>query len=245
MNGTNWTPKPTTLRFSEQGRIDVWRVSLLQEAAGQRWTPVLSEEERHRAARFFFEKDRDRYVVTRGVLRTLLGHYLSIAPEAIRFVYNRFGKPSLDNRQNDRQITFNVSHSHHFSLLAFGTAVELGVDLEYLRGDRVEESAKAVFSQAELDWFLRLPAADRERAFLRLWTHKEAIVKAIGCGLSVPLQDIEVALPLTEAVRLLGGIPEMGEVSGWSLYELPVQREYSAALAVRAREIDVQLWEWR
>jgi len=242
---TDWAPKPETLAFPEEGQVHVWRVSLLQEAVGEFWDPILSQEELQRAARFAFGRDRHTYTVTRGILRTLLGQYLALPPAKIRFFYNPFGKPSLDPLQNPRHLTFNISHAHHFSLLAFGAAVDLGIDVEHSGKSAVVDLAPMVCSPREQEQFRKMLPTDRERAFLRLWTHKEAILKALGAGLSVSPERIEVTLPPEEPVQLLKGIPEMGEIANWSLCELSVQEEYAAALAVRARPMAVSLWEWR
>ncbi|MCW3053866.1 MAG: 4-phosphopantetheinyl transferase superfamily protein [Chthonomonadales bacterium] len=241
---TDWAPKPVEFAFPEEGQVHVWRVSLLQEAVGQFWDPILSQEELQRAARFAFERDRHTYTVTRGILRTLLGQYLALPPAAIRFVYNPFGKPTLASQQNPRHLTFNVSHSHHFSLLAFGAAVDLGIDVEHSGKSALADLVPMVCSPMEQDQFRKMLPADRERAFLRLWTHKEAILKTLGTGLSVSPERIEVILPLEEPVQLWKGIPEMEEIADWSLCELSVQEDYAAALAVRARPIAVSLWEW-
>jgi len=242
---TDWALKAGALAFPEEGQVHVWRVSLLQEDVGHRWIAILSQEELQRAARFAFERDRHTYTVTRGILRTLLGQYLALPPAAIRFLYNPFGKPSLDFQQNPRHLTFNVSHSHHFSLLAFGAAVDLGVDVEHAGKIALADLVPIVCSPREQDQFRTMRPADRERAFLRLWTHKEAMLKTLGAGLSISPDRIEVTLPLEEPVRLVKGIPEMEEIADWSLCELSVQEDYAAALAVRARPIAVRLWDWR
>ncbi len=242
----HWASKPALPRCPDEGQVHVWRVSLSDEGADPLlWRRFLSEEERLRADRFHFEKDRSTYTTTRGVLRSLLGHYLTVTPQSIRFFYSPFGKPSLDPPQNSRQITFNVSHSGDYALLAFGNSADLGVDIEHKKHNDVEEIAQTVLSPSEWRVWERLPPEEREPAFLRAWTHKEAVVKAVGCGLSVALTSIEIAFHLSESVLLSGGFSEIEPAFDWSLYELSVHPDYAAALAVRACAIEVQLWDWK
>jgi 4'-phosphopantetheinyl transferase len=190
----------------------------------------LTGDERQRADRFHFEADRRRFTVTRALLRTILGHYLRAAPESLCFECNEFGKPSLARSQNPGGINFSVAHSGDRSLLAFGLATHLGVDVEHVRVERnVTDLARAVFSPSQYESFLALPDAVRERAFFEAWTRKEAVVKALGGGLSIPFDSAEV---------------EDARAPEWSVRNIDVDGQYAAAIAVKARRIDLRLWNW-
>lgn len=239
----DWEAPTPVLAVPGRERMDVWRVELPRQMTGQSWRRILAEEELMRAGRFAFEKDRAAYITTRRTLRTLLGRYLQIAPQEIRFVYSAFGKPALDPRCHDAALRFNVSHSHRFALLAFSSDADLGVDIEYGRGIQAADFAPMVCSTAELAALDRLPAVDYDPAFARLWTHKEALVKAIGCGLSLSLPAIEFAFTPAGSLQLVQGIPEIGSISEWSFYEPNAHPDYACALAVRSERIDVKLWD--
>jgi len=189
---------------------------------------VLSGGERAQADRFVFEKDRRSYTITRGVLRTLLGRYLNVSPAALTITTNPFGKPEVPVDQNRGRLLFNVSHSGDYALLGFAEGVPLGVDVEEVRAiDTLPDLAKAVLSPRERAEFLQLPEADRQRAFFRAWTRKEALVKGRGEGLSILLDTVEA-----------DGAP------GWSIHDLDVHPDYAAAVAVAAEGVDLRLWNW-
>ena len=178
---------------------------------------TLTSDERNRSARLRFEHDRRRFVVAHGVLRELLGRYLGIAPGAVRFVYNAFGKPELSSELG--RLKFNLSHSADLALIAIAADAEIGVDLEFIRGGEQAdwaEIARCFFSAAERDRLNTLPSHVYAQAFFSCWTKKEAYVKARGEGLA-----IFDGTP-TDAV-----LPR-----GWSLYTLQPAPGYVGALAV-------------
>jgi 4'-phosphopantetheinyl transferase len=192
---------------------------------------LLTGDEQARAGRFHFVADRRRFTVTRAILRALLGRYLDAAPGSLRFELNEFGKPSLVRSQNPRGIHFNVAHSGDCSLLAFGLATHLGVDVEYLQVTRdVVDVAQAVFSAAQYESFLALPEGVRKKSFFDTWARKEAIVKALGVGLSLPLNSLEV---------------EEATAPEWFVRNLEMDGPYVAAIAVKARKVELFLWNWQ
>lgn len=243
MQESDWTARPARLRAPEKSQVHVWRIMLSDTATD--WEELLSAEERQRADRFVFEQDRHTYRTTRSVLRLLLGQYLDTAPASLNFVYNRFGKPELAESPRRPRLRFNVAHSHGFAVLAFGETADLGIDVEHHRCEDLEGIAQSVLAPSEYDWVLAAPPSARLTAFLRLWTHKEAIVKALGYGLSIPLTGIEIATPPPTTVHLRHAPAEIGDPESWFLVDLPVHSEYSAALAVRPRPIDLQLLDWK
>lgn len=212
-----------------QNEVQVCTVRLSAESPStQHWRGVLCDDERAHADRFVFEKDRSAYTITRGILRTLLGRYLHAPPAALTFTTNPFGKPDLPAGEHSRRLTFNVSHSGDYALLAFAAGVPLGVDIEGLRARHtLTDLASSVLSPRELKEFLQLPEADRPRAFLRAWTRKEAFVKGVGEGLSMPLPTVNAA-----------GAP------GWSIHDLEVHPDYAAAVAVQSPEVALLVWNW-
>jgi 4'-phosphopantetheinyl transferase len=148
---------------------------------------LLSADERHRAGRFAFARERRRYIVARARLRQLLGERLGAAPESLQFVYHPHGKPALARRPGRRDLRFNVSHCGGVAAYAFAEGREVGVDLEREREiEDAEAIAERCFSPAERD-------ACRVLGFLYCWTRKEAFVKALGSGLSSPLPQLDVS----------------------------------------------------
>ncbi len=214
--------------------VHVWRVELAQVApAEQRWEPILSADERTRAARFHFSRDRQRYTATRALLRMVLSAYLGSDPKSLTFDYSKTGKPSL-NCGESRSVEFNVSHSGEVALLAFAQERELGVDVEQVRENFDHEAiAGRFFSRREQQQLAELPPAERYRGFFRCWTRKEAYIKAEGSGLSLPLHQFDVSLGAGDSSLLLATRSDSAEAARWTLREVPAGDGYVAALCVQ------------
>ena len=216
-----------------EDEIHVWCAELDPPGgAAERLGAILSPDERTRAARFCLERVRSRFVVCRGVLRTILGRYLGGAPEGLRFVYGDRGKPALAPPEGT-DLRFNVSHSDGLALFAVARGREVGVDVERLRPlPRVERIAERFFSLPERKALLELPPERRAEAFFTCWTRKEAYVKARGEGLGHPLDQFAVSLVPGEAARLwAAGDGDEREIARWSLDALVPAPGYVAALA--------------
>jgi len=218
--------------------VRVWRASLDQPADAVRHLEGrLSLDELERADRFRFDTDRRRFVVGRGILRSVLGGYLDMPPEELRFRYGEFGKPALD----EPGPSFNVSHAGPMALFAFASALEIGVDIELsTAGQEGERIAKHFFSPAEVRHLRSLPGRHRPAAFLACWTRKEAFIKARGDGLSLPLDAFDVGFGPGQPCRLLRTAWSLDEPGEWHLVDLSdPSGGYVAALAARDRSFRV------
>jgi 4'-phosphopantetheinyl transferase len=189
----------------------------------QKLAQTLAEDESQRARRFHFEQDRRRFVVGRGQLRSILSAYIGCTPSSVKFTYGSKGKPALPGLQ------FNVSHSHELALCAISAKREVGVDLEYLRPmPEAVQLAKRFFSRAEHDLIQALPAEEQASVFFRLWTGKEAYLKATGQGLSHPLDQVEI-ISTRDSWALSEALP------GWFMQSFTPTPDYLAALVVEDR----------
>src|SRR3989454_1298914 len=144
-------PLPSSFQLASD-EVHSWCASLdVPPETSARLYATLTPDERTRSARFQFERDQQRFIVARGVLRDLLGRYLQTQPSQINFVYNAFGKPDLSPEFANR-LKFNLSHSAGFALIAVATASNVGVDLEYIRAQSdYADIARRFFSAAEVD----------------------------------------------------------------------------------------------
>lgn len=214
--------------------IHVWRIDLkIHEEAVQRFRGFLSLDEKERAARFFFEPERRRFTVARGAMREILSRYLEIEPQNVKFSYGSRGKPELSPDINTLELKFNLSHSFDLALLAVARRFRLGIDIEFVNRDLASEEIAARFlSGDEISALLALPHDQRVEAFLCCWTRKEAYVKALGGGLSVPLDSFSVAFDPGAAATLVRVEPFPEEVARWSMYNIVAGPEYRAALVV-------------
>jgi 4'-phosphopantetheinyl transferase len=192
---------------------------------------TLSPDERQRAERFSFETLKRSYTLSRAGLRILLGHYLGSAPNEIELIRGPKGKPAL---KDSSRIRFNTSHSGEMAIYAFTQDCELGVDVEQLRElDDPESIAARFFAAAEVSELLSLKPADRNLAFFRCWTRKEAYVKAIGDGLAIPLNRFQVTLLPGVPARLIRIADDIATADDWTLHHLEPAHGYVGALAYR------------
>jgi 4'-phosphopantetheinyl transferase len=207
--------------------------------------PLLSDDERARARRFAFERDRQAYTITRGVLRTVLGRATGVAPQRLVFEYGRHGKPSLAASAGPR-VEFNVSHSRRHAVVAVSAAGAVGVDVEDVRTlDDRDALARRTFASEESAAIEATDATARDRAFFACWTRKEAFVKATGLGLSFPLDRFVVSVDPGAAAPLIGVDGSAAEARAWTLADLPVGPGAVGALAIRrpAAVIACQPWQ--
>jgi 4'-phosphopantetheinyl transferase len=237
---------PTDVLPLSAGEVHLWRALLDQPAhVLHQLGATLAADERDRAARFHFEKDRDRFVVARGALRSILARYLRVPPGRVQFNYSPYGKPALAAEFAAAHLSFNVSHSHALALFAIARGRALGVDVEYLRAAvAVREIAERFFSANEVAAFCALPAAQQPSAFFDCWTRKEAYIKARGEGLSFPLAEFDVSLRPHEPAALLCVRGDEREAARWSLRALDVAPGYAAALVAEGRDWQLKTWQW-
>jgi 4'-phosphopantetheinyl transferase len=241
-----WPPPQGPVKLTN-GEVHVWRTSLDQQAAHvSRLVTTLAHDERARAERFHFHRDRDRFIVARGTLRAILGGYLGIEPAALRFSYSDHGKPSLSTAHRT-MLRFNISHSNELALFAITEMRELGVDLEWIRHDVADDRiAERFFSAEEVGVLRALPKEIQSEAFFNCWTRKEAYIKAIGEGLSMPLSRFVVSLAPGEPAALLSanGSNKDTEVSRWSFRDLNLGKGYKGAVIAEGRDWELNCWEW-
>jgi 4'-phosphopantetheinyl transferase len=205
---------------------------------------TLTEDEIERAERFHFERDRNRYVVSRGLLRELLGRYLKRNPAQVRLIYGPNGKPELAGYEADHTLQFNLAHSGEIALYAFTQGRPIGIDVEKVRTlSDADGLAKRFFSAKEYLAWRSLARGDRLAAFFRCWTSKEAFIKAIGAGLSYPLDQFDVTLSPDEPAGLLAIAGDVKEAKRWSVRALYPAQDYAAAV-VALDDWRLSRWRW-
>lgn len=193
---------------------------------------LLSDAERHRARRFAFDRDTSRFIVGRARLRELLAARLGVRAEAVEFDYGAHGKPALSQRFADSDLYFNVSHCDDVAAYAFSSGHAVGIDVEAVREiSDADDIAARYFSRRENATYRTLKPCDRPLGFFNCWTRKEAFVKALGDGLSMPLDRFDVTLAPGEPARVLRVENTPGDESGWWLDSLCPAAGYVAAIA--------------
>jgi 4'-phosphopantetheinyl transferase len=193
----------------------------------------LSEDEKQRASRFHFDRDRTRYVCARGLLRRFLGKELGLPAERIRFRYGPSGKPTLALDHAGSGIQFNVSHSDGQGLFVLTRGRAVGADLERIRPLRHGRAlAERFFADDECAALTPLTGEAWDRAFFRCWTRKEAFIKALGDGLSYPLRAFSVSVSASEPARLIRVDGEAGPCERYWLTAIPAGEGFEAAIAL-------------
>lgn len=229
-----------------RAQIQVWRINLAQDTAGEdRLKVCLSGEERERAGRFHFAHDRRRFIIRRGVLRHLLAVHLGASRDAVRLLPGPHGKPAIPGQEGPAGLRFSCSHSADLGLVAIARGRELGVDLEQHRP--LADAGKltnAFFSPCEIAALTGVPPELKERSFFDCWTRKEAFVKAIGLGLSFPLHRFAVSLAPDQPAALLRVEDDPGAVDRWKMLSLDITPDYSAALVFEGRDANLKCFEW-
>ncbi|MFY9552972.1 MAG: 4'-phosphopantetheinyl transferase superfamily protein [Thermoanaerobaculia bacterium] len=197
----------------------------------------LSSDERARAERFRFDRDRRRFVAGRAALRRVLGDTVGIPASQIAFEYGPYGKPALAS-PSGAGVEFNVSHCEEQALIAVASGRRVGVDLELVSSETAEERmriAERFFSAAEVAALRALPGRLQGEAFFACWTRKEAYIKARGEGLSMPLDAFSVSLAPGEPAALLDCPSAPEEIRAWSLRSLVPAPGFLAAVAVEGK----------
>ena len=227
--------------------IHVWRASLDLPAIDlHQLQATLTADEIERAARFYFQKDRDRYIAGRGILRTILGRYLDIDPGEIRFDYGLYGKPALASSMHRQDLSFNVSHSHGLALIAIAAGREVGVDIEYIRpGVEIESIAQRFFAPSENAVIRALTGRQQRETFYNCWTRKEAFLKARGDGMTCPLDQFEVSVAPGVPAALISTHDDPRQAARWSLQELPVDPGYVATVAAEGNDWKLEIGDWK
>jgi 4'-phosphopantetheinyl transferase len=198
-----------------------------------------------RAERPYFQRGRRYAVVARGFLRRVLAGYLGIAAEKLALVYGEHGKPALAEGSRPTDVRFNLAHSGDLAILAIARDRDLGADVERLRP--VPEHARIAtrfFSPVENAALGSQWATDPVRGFFTCWTRKEAYIKAIGHGLSHPLDGFDVSIAPDEPARLLRVERDPTEVTRWTFDTFEPAPGYLGAVAVEGTGWRLVRWSF-
>ena len=237
-------PPPGKLALAPS-EIHVWRIGLDAPQSALASAKTLSPDELQRARHFAFERDAQRFVRRRIALRRILAGYTGVDAGELRFTCEGSGKPCLLRHACAETVAFNVSHAGGLALIAVCKDRPVGVDVEIVRPlNEMTAIAAHFFSQGERAALANLPAEQQTQAFFNGWTRKEALLKALGHGLSVPLERFEVSLGPPETARVLSVDGDEVAAAGWSLTVLQPAPGYRAAVAVESTRGRLTCWEY-
>jgi 4'-phosphopantetheinyl transferase len=223
----------------------VWRAGIAPDSSAlSEMVSVLAADERSRAERFHFDHHRERYIAARATLRRLLGAYAHVAPEEIVFRYGERGKPAVEAPAAAAEIDFNVSHRGDFALYVFCRGRELGIDIEFVRD--VPQALAIGRKHFTPEESRLLVAADAEgkilSSFFRLWTRKEAVIKAVGTGLAMPLTEFDVSSAAADGAAWHSVQIPARPNTVWSVRDLFPLDGYRGALCLSGTPLEIEFW---
>jgi 4'-phosphopantetheinyl transferase len=193
---------------------------------------LLNAEERAQEPRFYFARDRRRYLVTRALVRTVLSRYEAVEPADWIFSNNAYGRPAIANEEvRDAGLSFNLSHTHSLIVLGVTKRRELGVDVENVRAREVSIGiADRYFAPAEVAVLSAAPADEQQYRFFEYWTFKESYIKARGMGLSLPLDKFAFHYPDDRAVGIAIDAELADDPARWQFWQLQPSPDYLLAV---------------
>ena len=241
---TIWNVSPLPVSLSEKV-VHLWRIELDQsDGLVSRMRQMITADEIEWANRLRFYRDQRRYILAHAALRQIIAGYVHVCPQQILFRSSAYGKPYLAGSQAD-QLYFNLSHSGEIALLGVACRPQIGVDVETIRPiDDLMSLARNCFSTNEYEQLDALPDSQKLAVFFTIWTRKEAFIKAIGEGLSYPLDLFEVSTHPDEQGRIVHIAGSIQEAQTWTLQAVRPAHGYTGAIAIRETSLSTNYWDW-
>lgn len=241
----SWNAPPARTVLSDK-EMHIWRAFLdIPDRSVQEFKQSLSTDERARAERFRFDRDRNRFIAAHGILRRILACYMNVDPCEITFCREENGKPRLKTAAGETGIQFNLSHSEGLAIYVFTCDRRVGVDVECIRVvDEMEQIVEQFFSARERALFRVLPAGVKQEMFFNLWTRREAFLKAIGNGLSYPPDTFDALRGGEDSDHssAMAGGAQAGP--GWSVLDVRPASRFVGAVVVDGAMWETRCWQW-
>jgi 4'-phosphopantetheinyl transferase len=229
----NHHPISSSLKQINEFSIHLWIIALDDTIRGlEEYQTFLSDEELERARQFGFPELGRRYIVAHARLREILARYIDLQPDRITFLTNTHGKPFINIPDGNIDIQFNLSHSHELAVVAITRGRRIGVDVERLKplGYHMK-IAERYFSPAEIASLKRQKSEQIDRAFIQLWAGKEALIKAQGNGMSLPLNQISLEALIEQPEKTGVQVKQPDQVATWSVNKFKLPAGYAGAVA--------------
>lgn len=244
---TYWRFPPEDFLFKlAPGNVHVWRAPLGESPErASRFRPFLSDHEIIRANRCRIPHPQYQFVVTRGVLRTLLSRYVGVPPTELHFENQPHGKPILVTPSTD-PIQFNVSHARGMALIAITLQHAVGIDVEWIdRTVQDRDIAERYFSKRESAYLMALPPPERTQQFFSYWTCKEAYLKMEGRGITGGLAQCELSIEPDQSKVRLSLLDRQEQSEACSLYRIVAGSEHVGAIALACPSAQISYWDWQ
>lgn len=231
-------------------RIDLWcafPADIHDEALLLAYQSLLSETEQKQYHCFYSAKDRQRYLVTRVLVRITLSRYASISPEQWVFATNAHGKPYITNcAALNKAISFNITHADNLIILAVTHALALGVDTENSKSRKIPlDIAESYLASGEVADLRALSIELQQQRFFEYWTLKEAYIKARGIGLSIALNQFSFHFPYKHRIELIIKAEQNDVPARWRFWQCRLENDYLMAVCVERAELEPPLLSFK
>ena len=218
-------------------QIHLWQYPIDEPADAPRLVraiALLDDTERRRHAAFHIEKPRTEYALSHAILRLALSEYASVSPQDWRFVAGPWGKPEIVSPALQTPLWFNLAHTNGFTACAVGRDRDLGVDVENVnRTTSYQDLARRFFAPQEYEYLENLPLGLQREAFFRIWTLKEAYIKAEGKGLSIPLNSFHFRFLASGEAELAFPTSGPSNPGEWCFFEYQPTLTHRVAVAAK------------
>ncbi len=206
---------------------------------------LLSEEEKRGIEKIKLPGVKNRRIISKAVVKDIISKYLGININQIKFLYNRFGKPVLPEDINLPGLSFNISHSGGFGIIALINKNQIGVDIEeIIELEDINDIIHTCFSKNEQSLFNNLELSEKTSLFYKIWTGKEAFIKAIGHGFSFPLQNISFGLDDNKRIMITEIVNLQENLNNWKVYNFNPRENYTSTVAVNLDSFLIKEFEW-
>ncbi len=218
--------------------VHIWQANLKRLSQNPKnFSEYLSPNEKEKAERLKFTHDRDQYILRHYLLRLILCKYCTCQPNELIFRFNDYQKPFISLPQPEEN-KFNMSYSDDFMIVGISKQNDVGIDIEKVREiSNLEDIAYDNFSQPELEYFNSEP--DKKTAFFKIWTRKEAFIKAVGNGIYFPLKSFCIEIDPSGSYENLTIMKNPAESKLWKTIALKVPDNHIASLAVKSDRFKV------
>jgi 4'-phosphopantetheinyl transferase len=238
--GTFSGPDHNTPEILEQPALFIIKSSNFSRDEIHRFWTLLNPSERIKSQRFYRQDDRNNYILVHGMLRSLLSRTLGLPPDSLEFSYNQYGKPYVSGAGT--KIFFNMSHSSDVSVIGFDPASEIGVDVEKINENVDYESIISHFFTCNEISYIHSRRNESLRRFFEIWTRKEALLKALGIGIT---ENLGVDVSGSENLKLRNPVLGVKNIVKMHLNTLSLKDNYILSIASGNGYGKIKVSEWK